>query len=87
MPTRATTLAADTVHDLRVALRRSRSLAEGYATLDDDRDWRRLRKAAKELQGGLAALRDAQVMAGWVRQTALQRRPRGRRCCGIAAQR
>lgn len=71
------TLAADTVHDLRVALRRSRSLAEGYATLDDDRDWRRLRKAAKELQGGLAALRDAQVLAGWVRQMRFSGGPAG----------
>ena len=61
-------LAADPVHDLRVALRRSRSLAEGFATLDHHRDWRRLRQAAKNLQGGLAALRDAQVLAGWVRQ-------------------
>jgi CHAD domain-containing protein len=55
-------LAPDSVHDLRVALRRSRSLAEGFATLDDDRDWRRVRKSAKKLQSGLAKLRDAQVM-------------------------
>jgi CHAD domain-containing protein len=60
--------AEDTVHDLRVALRRCRSLAEGFATLDDHRDWRRLRKSAKELQGGLARLRDAQVMARAVHQ-------------------
>jgi CHAD domain-containing protein len=70
-------LAANPVHDLRVALRRSRSLAEGFATLDDDRDWRRLRKAAKELQSGLAALRDAQVMTGWVRQLRFSGGPAG----------
>jgi CHAD domain-containing protein len=60
--------AEDTVHDLRVALRRCRSLAEGFAALDDHRDWRRLRKSAKELQSGLANLRDAQVMAQGVHQ-------------------
>ena len=61
-------LAADTVHDLRVALRRCRSLAEGFAELDGHREWRQLRKAARRLQRGLAQLRDAQVMAGWVRR-------------------
>jgi CHAD domain-containing protein len=60
-------LAPDPVHDLRVALRRCRSLAEGYATLDNHPDWRRLRKSAKQLQDGLARLRDAQVMTSRVR--------------------
>ena len=64
-------LAPDTVHDLRVALRRSRSLAEGYSTLDSHPDWRQLRKAARRLQRGLAELRDAQVMARWVRRLGL----------------
>jgi CHAD domain-containing protein len=59
------------VHDLRVALRRCRSLAEGFATLDKHRDWRRMRKVAKELQSGLAGLRDAQVMARGVRRLRL----------------
>jgi CHAD domain-containing protein len=61
-------LAPDTVHDLRVALRRCRSLAEGFSELDSHRDWREFRKAARRLQRGLAELRDAQVMAGWVRR-------------------
>jgi CHAD domain-containing protein len=61
-------LAAGTVHDLRVALRRCRSLAEGFGSLDKHRSWRQLHKSAKQLQGGLAELRDAQVMAGWVRR-------------------
>ena len=64
-------LARDPVHDLRVALRRCRSLAEGFAALDEDGDWRRLRKSAKELQSGVAGLRDAQVMAGRVRHLRL----------------
>jgi CHAD domain-containing protein len=61
-------LAPDTVHDLRVALRRCRSLAEGFAELDGHPEWRQLRKAARRLQRGLAPLRDVQVMAGWVRR-------------------
>lgn len=61
-------LAPDPVHDLRVALRRCRSLAEGFGILDDHRGWRRLHKQAKKLQGGLAGLRDAQVMASRVRR-------------------
>ena len=64
-------LSTDTVHDLRVALRRCRSLAEGFSELDDDRDWRQFRKAARRIQRGLAELRDAQVMAGWVRRLGL----------------
>jgi CHAD domain-containing protein len=61
-------LAPAAVHDLRVALRRCRSLAEGFGTLDDHRSWRRLHRSAKELQGGLAGLRDAQVIATLVRR-------------------
>ena len=61
-------LAPGPVHDLRVALRRTRSLAEGFSELGSHRDWRQFRKAARRLQGGLAELRDAQVMATWVRR-------------------
>jgi CHAD domain-containing protein len=61
-------LDATPVHDLRVALRRCRSLAEGFGTLDDHRSWRRLHRSAKKLQSGLAGLRDAQVMAQLVRR-------------------
>ena len=61
-------LAPDPVHDLRVALRRCRSLAEGFGALDDHRVWRRLHKSAKELQDDVAGLRDAQVMASRIRR-------------------
>lgn len=61
-------LAPGPVHDLRVALRRCRSLAEGFSELDKHRDWRQFRKAARRLQRGLAELRDAQVMTAWVRR-------------------
>jgi CHAD domain-containing protein len=61
-------LAADPIHDLRVALRRSRSFAEGFSELDPSVEWRHMGKACKQLQNGLARLRDVQVMSGWVRR-------------------
>ena len=58
----------DLVHDLRVALRRCRSLAQGLATVDvvEAKLWRRLSKTARGLFAGLGTMRDAQVMRGWV---------------------
>ncbi len=57
----------DVVHDLRVALRRCRSLAQGLAVVDvsEAKKWRRLAKTAKGIFAGLGAVRDAQVMRGW----------------------
>jgi CHAD domain-containing protein len=70
-------LAPQTVHDLRVALRRSRVLAEGFARVDMHGDWRRMRKVARRLQQGLAGLRDVQVMAAWARRLGLKHGPAG----------
>src|SRR5438309_4194420 len=52
----------EAVHDLRVALRRCRSLADGMRLLDPDRTWRKMRHAAKPLFSALGELRDAQVL-------------------------
>jgi CHAD domain-containing protein len=57
---------ADAVHDLRVALRRCRSLADGMRQMDSDRDWRRLKRGGRDLFGALGSLRDAQVLTQWV---------------------
>ncbi len=65
------------VHDLRVALRRCRSLAEGFSAIDPDPVWRRLRKASKEQQSGLSDLRDVQVLANWVEPLRLTAGPAG----------
>ncbi len=56
------------VHDLRVAVRRCRSLAQGLADVDvaERKLWRRLSQAGRPLFSGLGALRDAQVMREWV---------------------
>jgi CHAD domain-containing protein len=61
-------LSAAPIHDLRVAVRRSRSLAEGFSEFDSHAEWRHLRRACKRLLDGLADLRDVQVMSGWARR-------------------
>jgi CHAD domain-containing protein/HD superfamily phosphodiesterase len=58
--------AADPVHDLRVSLRRCRSLADGLMALDPDPRWKAMKKAGKGLFQRLGALRDVQVMMEWV---------------------
>jgi len=58
--------AADPVHDLRVALRRCRSMADGLMAMDPDPAWKQMKKAGKRLFSSLGELRDAQVMAEWV---------------------
>jgi CHAD domain-containing protein len=58
-------LAVETVHDLRVAIRRCRAVAQGLKEIDDDAgraQWRALNDAGRPLFQGLGALRDAQVM-------------------------
>jgi CHAD domain-containing protein len=54
------------VHDLRVALRRCRSIAQGLAELDPDSPWARLRKETKKPLEALGGLRDVEVMRGWI---------------------
>jgi CHAD domain-containing protein len=62
----AADFSADPVHDLRVALRRCRSLAEGMIAMDPDPDWKAMKKAGKALFQRLGALRDVQVMMDWI---------------------
>ncbi|HEX7425232.1 MAG TPA: CHAD domain-containing protein [Terriglobales bacterium] len=57
---------ADPVHDLRVALRRCRSLADGLMALDPDSSWKDMKKAGRKLFQALGELRDMQVMAEWI---------------------
>src|SRR5580692_9479834 len=58
--------APDPVHDLRVALRRCRSVASGLQALDPDPSWKQMKKAARRLFDRLGELRDVQVMEEWV---------------------
>ena len=62
----ATDFSADPVHDLRVALRRCRSLADGMIAMDPDPDWKAMKKAGKLLFQSLGALRDVQIMMEWI---------------------
>jgi CHAD domain-containing protein len=57
--------AADPVHDLRVALRRCRSMAEGIRAIDPDPSWKKMRKMGKELFASLGTLRDCHVLMDW----------------------
>ena len=58
---------ADTVHDLRVAIRRCRSVASVLEEVDPHPAWHEMRKVARKLFHKLGALRDIQVMEEWVR--------------------
>ncbi len=57
---------ADPVHDLRVALRRCRSLADGMIAIDPDSSWKEMKKAGRKLFQALGELRDLQVMEEWI---------------------
>lgn len=59
---------ADTVHDLRVAIRRCRSVGSVVEEVDPHPAWREMRKVARKLFHKLGELRDVQVMEYWVRQ-------------------
>lgn len=57
---------AEAVHDLRVALRRCRSLADGLMALDSNPAWKDMKRAGKKLFQALGDLRDMQVMQEWI---------------------
>jgi CHAD domain-containing protein len=56
---------ADAVHDLRVALRRCRSLAAVMEEVDPDPAWPEMRRVGKKLFRQLGELRDTQVLEEW----------------------
>src|SRR5262249_43650457 len=60
----------DAVHDLRVAIRRCRSVGAVMQEVDPDPAWRQMRTVPKKLFRRLGELRDAQVMDEWVRKLA-----------------
>src|SRR5271166_1467773 len=60
----------DAVHDLRVAIRRCRSLAAVMEEVDPDASWPEMRKIARKLFRSLGALRDTQVMEDWIKKLA-----------------
>jgi CHAD domain-containing protein len=56
----------DAVHDLRVALRRCRSLAAVMEEVDPGAAWPEMRKIGRKLFRQLGELRDTQVLEEWV---------------------
>lgn len=63
---------ADTVHDLRVALRRCRSVAAVMQEVDPDPSWEDLRRLPKKLFRKLGELRDTQVLTEWAKDHAAE---------------
>ena len=63
-------LHANAVHDLRVAIRRCRSLADGLRAMDPDPSWKQMKKAGKKIFRALGDLRDVHVMQEWIEKLA-----------------
>jgi CHAD domain-containing protein len=59
---------ADAVHDLRVALRRCRTMAEALSEVNPGPGWRKLKKGSRSLFHRLGVLRDTQVEKEWVKK-------------------
>src|SRR5437879_8442515 len=66
---------AEAVHDLRVAIRRCRSVAGVIEEVDPDPSWPAMRRVPRKLFRGLGALRDAQVLDEWVKKLAPETDP------------
>jgi CHAD domain-containing protein len=56
------------VHDLRVALRRCRTMADALSEVNPDHGWRGLKKQSRDLFRALGALRDTQVEQEWLKK-------------------
>jgi len=67
--------APDPVHDLRVAIRRCRSMADGFLSVDPDPAWRQMKKLGKGLFASLGELRDTQVMMEWIEELSAEDDP------------
>ncbi|HTV60078.1 MAG TPA: CHAD domain-containing protein [Verrucomicrobiae bacterium] len=61
---------ADAVHDLRVALRRCRTMADALSEVNPSPGWRKLKKASRNLFHQLGVLRDTQVEREWAKKLA-----------------
>jgi CHAD domain-containing protein len=59
---------AHAVHDLRVALRRCRSIAAAIEEIDPHPEWQEMRRCARKLFRSLGDLRDTHVMTDWLNQ-------------------
>jgi CHAD domain-containing protein len=77
----------DAVHDLRVAIRRCRSVAAVMEEVDPDSAWPDMRKLAKKVFHQLGELRDAQVLEEWTKKLGPESDPlREKLLAGFAAE-
>jgi CHAD domain-containing protein len=58
----------DAIHDLRVALRRCRTMADALREVNPDPGWRKIRKSTGALFHLLGELRDTQVKRKWLKK-------------------
>src|SRR6202030_4701193 len=56
------------VHDLRVALRRCRTMADALTDTNPSPGWNKLKKGSKKIFHALGELRDVQVEQEWVKK-------------------
>jgi CHAD domain-containing protein len=66
---------ADAVHDLRVAIRRCRTMADVLSEVNPSSGWRKLKKTSRDMFHKLGLLRDVQVECDWVKKLAPARDP------------
>jgi CHAD domain-containing protein len=59
---------AEQVHDLRVALRRSRTMAKTLSEVNPGPGWKKIKKSSRGLFHALGGLRDAQVEKSWIKK-------------------
>jgi CHAD domain-containing protein len=74
---------ADAVHDLRVALRRSRTIAEASSEVNPAPGWRKLKRSTRDLFHDLGELRDTQVQHALVKKLAPANDPLRRQLVAI----
>ena len=79
--------APDPVHDLRVSLRRCRSMADGLMAVDPYPAWKQMKKAGKRVFSSLGELRDVQVMQGWVEKLGQADDPESKALLALLAKR
>jgi CHAD domain-containing protein len=63
------------VHDLRVAMRRCRTMADALAEVNPTPGWRKLKKSSRALFHRLGELRDTQVAREWVKRVSAPKDP------------
>ncbi|HSY58562.1 MAG TPA: CHAD domain-containing protein [Terriglobales bacterium] len=66
---------ADDIHDLRVALRRCRTMAEALSEANPSPGWNKLKKQSKKIFHTLGEVRDIQIEQDWTKKLAPQPEP------------